>query len=96
VRLAQRNRQWQGNPASQHPRPAPEWLLPYYGLQDRDGFVFQIIEYQASMISAIAAIAAGGEGRYRTMVHRWGCHPDHAAAALALDHARDLQEALIT
>jgi hypothetical protein len=47
------------------------------------------------MISAIAGIAAAGDARYRTMVHRWGCHSDHAAVVLAwlIDHARDLQEA---
>jgi hypothetical protein len=83
-------------PAVQGPRIRA--LLDAYGLQDRDGFAFRIIEYQASMISAIAGIAAEGDDRYRTMVHRWGCHPDHAAAVLAwlVDHARDLQQALIT
>lgn len=73
-------------------------LLDAYGLQDRDGFVFRIIEYQASMISAIAGIAAEGDDRYQAMVHRWGAHPDHAAAVLTwlIDHARALHEALIT
>jgi hypothetical protein len=66
-------------------------------LQDRDGFVFRIIEYRASMISAIAGIAAEGDDRYQTVVHRWGAHPDHAASVLAwlVGHARDLQQALI-
>jgi hypothetical protein len=46
------------------PGPRIRALLDAYGLQDRDGFVFRIVEYQASMISAIAATAAGGDGRY--------------------------------
>jgi Phosphotransferase enzyme family len=73
-------------------------LLDACGLQDRDGFVFRIIEYQASIISPIAGIAAEGDYRYQAMVHRWGAHRDHAAAVLAwlVDHARDLQQALIT
>lgn len=86
-----------GPPAAEQ-GPRIRALLDAYGLHDRDSFVLRIIEYQADMISAIARTAATGDGRYRTIVHRWCGHPDHAAAVLAwlVDHAHDLQLALIT
>jgi hypothetical protein len=87
-----------GGPPPSVQGPRIRALMDAYGLDDRDCFVLRIIEYQAAMISAIARIAATGDGRYQAMVHRWGTHPDHAAAVLAwlVDHARDLQQALIT
>jgi aminoglycoside phosphotransferase (APT) family kinase protein len=72
-------------------------LLDLYGLEERDGFVQRIIEYQADMIAAIARVAADGDVVYRGMLARWRAHQqDNAAVVLAwlVEHAGELDSAM--
>jgi Ser/Thr protein kinase RdoA (MazF antagonist) len=73
-------------------------FLDAYGFEERDGFIFRIIEYQAEMVAEIAEQAAVGDERFRVMMRRWSEHPvDNASVVLEwiVNHTRQLEDALV-